>query len=75
MRTELRARLKRLESQSVERNHPSMLFRWGYLRSLPKDFVGERHVVIVRRERVPGENQEWCEFEERPGPGPPLENV
>ena len=44
------------------------LFRSGYLKTLPADYVGERHVVIVKRE--PSGNGEWCEFEERPGPAP-----
>ena len=45
--------------------------RSGYLKTLPADYVGERHVVIVKREPAgaPG-NFEWCEFEERPGPTP-----
>src|SRR5579872_5445390 len=36
--------------------------------SLPTDYVGERHVVIVKRE--PRGKGEWCEFEKRPGPAP-----
>ena len=36
---------------------------------LPKDFVGERHVVIVKKE-LTAPNIERCEFAERPGPAP-----
>jgi hypothetical protein len=68
MRAALRSRLERLEVRA-ERKKP-LLFRSGYLKTLPKDYVGERHVVIVKREPTgaPG-TFEWCEFEERPGPG------
>ena len=66
MRAALRSRLKRLEVV-VEPTKPQ-LFRSGYLKTLPADYVGERHVVIVKRE--PSGNGEWCEFEERPGPAP-----
>jgi hypothetical protein len=45
------------------------IFQSGYLKPLPEDYVGERHVVIVSRE--PSPNGERCRFEERPGPGPP----
>ena len=66
MRAALRSRLERLEVR-VEPKKPQ-LFRSGYLKTLPADYVGERHVVIVKRE--PSGNGEWCEFEERPGPAP-----
>jgi hypothetical protein len=69
MRAALRSRLEKLEVR-VEAKKPP-LFRSGYLKTLPADYVGERHVVIVKREpaEAPG-NVERCEFEERPGPAP-----
>jgi hypothetical protein len=69
MRAALRSRLERLEV-GVEPKKPQPI-RSGYLKTLPKDYVGDRHVVIVKREPAgaPG-NFEWCEFEERPGPAP-----
>ena len=69
MRAALRSRLERLEVR-VESKKPHF-FRSGYLNTLPADYVGDRHVVIVKREpaEAPG-NVEWCEFEERPGPAP-----
>jgi hypothetical protein len=69
MRAALRSRLERLEVR-VEPKKPHF-FRSGYLKTLPADYVGERHVVIVKREPsgTTGQN-EWCEFEERPGPAP-----
>ena len=69
MRAALRCRLERLEVVAEPKKPKT--FRSGYLKTLPKDYVGERHVVIVKRE--PGGasgNSEWCEFEERPGPAP-----
>ena len=66
MRAALRSRLERLEVK-VEPKKPHF-FRSGYLKTLPAEYVGERHVVIVKRE--PSGNGEWCEFEERPGPAP-----
>ena len=43
----------------------------GSLKKLPDDFVGERHVVVVKRRQTSTPNYESCEFEERPGPQPP----
>jgi putative transposon-encoded protein len=69
MRAALRSRLERLEVV-VESKKPK-LFRSGYLKTLPKDYVGERHVVIVKREPTGALGTfEWCEFEERLGPAP-----
>src|SRR3984893_13156206 len=69
MRAALRSRLERLEVR-LEPKKPHF-FRSGYLKTLPADYVGERHVAIVKREPsgATGQN-EWCEFEERPGPAP-----
>jgi hypothetical protein len=68
MRAALRCRLERLEV--VAEPKKPQLIRSGYLKTLPKDYVGERHVVIVKREPGASGNSEWCEFEERPGPAP-----
>ena len=65
MRAALRSRLERLEV--VEPKKPQR-FRSGVLKTLPKDYVGERHVVIVKREPAGAPGNERCEFEERPGP-------
>ncbi len=66
MRAALRSRLEKLEVE-VERKKPQLI-RCGYLKTLPADYVGERHVVIVSRK--PSGQGEWCEFEERPGRAP-----
>jgi len=42
----------------------------GVLRRLPDDFVGERHIVVVKRYPTSTPNWQPCEFEERPGPAP-----
>ena len=68
MRAALRCRLERLEVV-VEPKKPQ-LFRTSYLKTLPADYVGERHVVILKREPSGAPNGEWCEFEERPRPAP-----
>jgi hypothetical protein len=69
MRAALRSRVARLEVR-LEPKKPQFI-RCGYLKKLPTDYVGERHVVTVKREpaEAPGD-VEWCEFEERPGPAP-----
>ena len=68
MRAALRSRLERLEV--VVKPKKPQRFRSGALKTLPKDYVGERHVVIVKREPAGAPGNEWCEFEERPGPAP-----
>ena len=59
------ARLVRLEEcrqQLVPR-----IFRYGWVRALPQEFIGERHLVIVKQRATANLNVEWCQFEERPG--------
>jgi hypothetical protein len=68
MRAALRSRLERLEVVVAPKK--PRRFRSGVLKTLPKDYVGERHVVIVKREPSGAPGNEWCEFEERPGPAP-----
>ena len=68
MRAALRSRLERLEVVVAPKK--PQLFRSGVLKTLPADYVGERHVVIVKREPAGAPENECCEFEERPGPAP-----
>ena len=68
MRATLISRLERLEAKTANRR--TVVYRYGYLKALPKDFVGERHVVIVKQESAGSPYCEWCHFEERPGPAP-----
>jgi hypothetical protein len=46
------------------------LIRYGWLATLPADYVGERHIVTLQQERTRSPHFEWCEWEERPGPAP-----
>jgi hypothetical protein len=69
MKTKLLSRLGHLETQYQEARQSVM--QVGSLKKLPDGFVGERHVVVVKRQSTSTPNYESCEFEERPGPEPP----
>ena len=64
----LKSRIERLERRPEEQQESVIQF--SLLHKLPDDFVGERHVAVVKRgsSSIPG--WEGCEFEERPGPDP-----
>jgi len=68
VKSRLLERIKRVEQ--MQKLAKPAIFQSGYLKPLPEDYVGERHVVTVSRERT-ASNGDWCRFEERPGPGPP----
>jgi hypothetical protein len=59
-------RLERVEAAS----RLVIRMRFGYVTRLPREYTGERHLVVTKQlpPRSPG--QEWVEFEERPGPKP-----
>jgi len=64
----LLSRLERLEVRTAEASRKIQI-RFGYLRRLPAEYVGERHTVVAKE--LPSRNgQEWVEFEEVPGPDP-----
>ena len=66
----LLARLERLECRAAVSR--KLKTRFGNLRRLPPDYVGERHMVIAKH--LPCRfGQEWVEFEEAPGPDPSSE--
>jgi hypothetical protein len=69
MKSSLLSRLERLEARTEAREPLRLLYGW--LTHLPKDSIGERHPVIVKREPTGSPYAEWCHFEERPGPAPP----
>jgi hypothetical protein len=59
----LLARLKRLETvRAVEDSNRSLKVEFAYLKQLPREYSGLRHVVSVSK-RPDGR----CEYEERPG--------
>ena len=72
MRTRTRAglltRLERLEHRLAVRDQPIKL-RLGHLKQLPREYQGERHVIVARELPTQGD-REWVEFEEVPGPDP-----
>ncbi len=80
MSSRLKSRLVRLERiEAVSRL--VIRIRIGAVKRLPREYTGERHLVVVKQlpPRSPG--HEWVEFEERPGPepeqpsGPPDEHI
>jgi hypothetical protein len=67
MRSALLTRLKRLETvrEGEQRDRP-LKVEFAYLKLLPREYSGPRHIVSVSK-RPDGR----CEYEERPGPPPP----
>ena len=72
MRTIAR-RLARLEPVAINTSGPPRKFRFGFAKHLPADYVGDRHLVVVKLLESRSPNTELCEFEERPGPEPESE--
>jgi hypothetical protein len=65
----LRSRVTKLESELRRDEEPPM--RMGYvIRELERNYVGERHMAVVRVVGNDSYGREWCEVEERPGPAP-----
>ena len=65
MRAALLARLERLEFAATP--IPQVCLQYGWLRKLPLDYQGERHIEIVERLAI-REDLEWIEAVEVPGP-------
>jgi len=68
MKSAFRSRLEKLEAQ--RRAVAATITRSGIVLKLADDFIGERHTVMVDRRPTHLSNEDWCVFEERPGPGP-----
>jgi hypothetical protein len=67
MKTAVLARLKRLETvRMVGESKRPLKFEFAYLKLLPREYAGPRHIVKVGQ-RPDGRG----EYEERPGPPPP----
>jgi len=64
----LLTRLERLECRVIAA-HQRFRILYGHLKRLPREYQGERHVVVARQLPSQGD-QEWVEFEELPGPDP-----
>ena len=68
-RAGLLVRLERLEYRVAAVGQHHFKFRFGNLKRLPREYTGERHVVITKH--LPNEgDRERVEFEEVPGPDP-----
>ena len=60
-------KMKRLETvRMVGESNQRMKIEFAYLKLLPREYSGLRHIVSVSK-RLDGR----CEYEERPGPPPP----
>jgi hypothetical protein len=64
-RARLLARLERLELAATP--IPQVCLQYGWLRKLPRDYQGERHIEIVKRLSIQ-EGLEWVKAEGAPGP-------
>ena len=67
-------RIEKLELILQSRVRPPAVFRYGIIRYLSHDTVGERHIAIVKSEPTALANVQQCEFEERVGPAPEAEH-
>jgi hypothetical protein len=67
-RAGLLTRIEKLETRVAARSK-IIRIRLGYVKRLPCEYQGERHIVIARHLPNKG-NQEWVEFEEVPGQAP-----
>jgi hypothetical protein len=67
MKSALLTRLKRLETvRAVEESDRPLKVEFAYLKQLPREYSGLRHIVSVSK-RPDGR----CNYEERPGEAPP----
>jgi hypothetical protein len=63
-------RIEKLELIVRSRFRSVAVFRYGHIRYLPPDTIGERHIALVKSEPTALANVQHCEFEERVGPAP-----
>lgn len=47
-----------------------IVVQYGYLKTLPDDYTGPRHVATVMQLPPGPDGENWFEWEERPGPAP-----
>ncbi|MGA2593732.1 MAG: hypothetical protein ABSH32_27810 [Bryobacteraceae bacterium] len=61
-------RLPRLERLNRLSTAPQCFrIQYGYLKTLPHDYIGPRHTVTVKRLPPVERGEDWFEWEERPG--------
>ena len=68
-------RIERLESMLNVRTLPPLKCRYGYVRRLPENPPGNRHIAVSKSEPAALPNVELCEFEERLGPAPDVDEL
>jgi hypothetical protein len=68
-------RIQKLESMLNVRTQSAMKLRYGYVKRLPKNLEGDRHVETVKSESTAFPNVELCTFEERLGPAPDMDEL
>ncbi len=68
MNKAMEKRIRKLESILQSRAHAAVVFRYGRIKRLSAEAVGERHIAIARRATTALPHVEQCEFEERVGP-------
>jgi len=60
-------------AEPAEHRAATSPIQYGYLKTLPDDYIGPRHIVTVKQ-LPPGPggyfSEDWFEWEERPGPEP-----
>ena len=70
---DLLRRLGRIEDLKKPTEDANLTVCYAHLKTLPRDYTGEKHEVLVKgwpyQQGTGGE----CELEERPGPGPDID--
>ena len=70
MKVSLIARVGRLERIEARVAETGLQVQIGYMKRLPADYQGDRHVVTVGQQAADGARPGRYEFEERPGLAP-----
>jgi hypothetical protein len=65
MKAALLKRLKRLEQVQATEDLPSVEFQVGFVKRLPDEYTGNRHLLTIGRDA-----DGMYQWEERPGPEP-----
>ena len=71
MNKTMQKRIQKLETMLQSQVRTAVVFRYGRIKRLCGDAVGERHIAITSRAATAIPHVEQCEFEERVGPERP----
>jgi hypothetical protein len=66
-------RLERIEELKKPAEDDQITFLQAHVKALPRDYVGEKHEVLIKGWPSEYGKGGECEIEERPGPGPELD--